>query len=172
MTFQPIMLAALLLAQVQPAPGTCVTREEAGDLAVAVIPHIVGGISERCRPHLQPGAFLVTRGPALRERLERDAVPRREAALRTVGKISGGAIPPGVRPETAFEMIAQVAAAGLLENLDEGQCGDIDNLIAALEPLPTANLAQLTGAVLSLARVGEDDGEEGSGRGGPPICRP
>ena len=77
--------------------------------------------------------------------------------------------------DAVFEFMARMVAGGMVGSIRPETCGDVDTLIASLEPLPAENIADLTGAILSLARVGErdrdgDDGEEGSG--GPPICRP
>ena len=171
---QPLLIAALFATQAAATTPPCITREEAGNLAVALMPHLIEGLEERCRPHLAADAFLPTRGEAFAERLRRDAGPRRELALRAIAKIGGVDAPPEAGGDAAFDFVGQMMASGLLGSIPPESCDDVDALFAALEPLPADNMAGLIGAILSLARVGERDPDEagdGGGPEGPPICR-
>ena len=169
---QPILIAALLATQAAASERPCVTREEAGNLALALLPHLIRTVGERCRPHLGADAFLATSGEALAERLRQDAGPRREMALRAIAKIGGVDAPADGGGDAVFDFMAQMVVGGMVGSVRPETCGDVDTLIAALEPLPAQNIADLTGAILSLARVGEREEGEEEGSGGPPICRP
>ena len=182
----PLLLSALLLAQAAPAEQPCITPQEAGDMAVALLPSMVEAVATRCRPHLAAEAFLLTGANPWIERLRRDGASRRASALRGIGLISGGAAPPSEANEATFDFVAQMFAGVLTRELKAEYCGDIDTIARSLAPLPPDNIAQLVGASLSLAMVtqaddedDEDDEDEGDNDSddddeddGPPICRP
>ena len=178
----PVLAAALLLAQAapaMPAAPACITHEEAGDMAVSLLPFLVEAAAQRCRPHLASGAFLLTGAADWSARLRREAAPRRASALRGMSKFGGVAAPGGAGGEAAFDFLAAMVTAGLTSNLRPENCGQLAAIAQSLQPLPTDNIARLVGASLALAMTanrdgGEDDAndndddEEG---GGPPICR-
>ena len=169
----PLAAAALLLAQAAPAERPCITHEEAGDMAVSLLPYLIDAAAQRCRPHLGQDAFLTGGGAQWSERLRHDAAPRRESALRGIAKIGGITAPPG-GGEATFAFVAQMVTSGLTNNIRPEQCGQIDAIAQSLQPLPTDNIARLVGAGLSLAMTANDDdenNEDEDGEDGPPICR-
>src|SRR5687768_7133377 len=193
----PVLAAALLLAQAAPAAPAapaCITHEEAGDMAVSLLPFLIDAAALRCRPHLASGAFLLTGAGDWSARLRREAAPRRASALRGISKFGGVVAPAGAEGEAAFNFVAQLLTAGLTTNIRPENCGQLDTIAQSLQPLPTDNIARLVGATLAIAmtanRGGDDDndndadddhdaddGEDGgdagsaSGAGEPPICR-
>jgi hypothetical protein len=197
MMFQPLIAAALIAGQAaqaaQPAPAasTCVTREEARDMTVAFLPLLVTAVAQRCRPHLGATAFLTGRADPWIERLRREAQPRRGSALRGLAKATAVQAPPGVGGESAFDFIAAIATAGVVESIRPESCGDIDAIAEAASPLPPENVGRLVASTLSLATSGapaeaadeaepdgageEEDAEATAGQGerrraGPVIC--
>src|SRR5688572_30344322 len=185
----PMLAAALLLAQAAPAvpaAPNCITHEEAGDIAVSLLPFLVDAAAQRCRPHLAPGAFLLTGAGDWSARLRREATPRRASALRGMSKFAGAAAPAGAGGEAAFDFVAQMITAGLTGNLRPENCGQLDTIAQSLQPLPTENIARLVGATLAFAMTAnpndddddDDDEDDDNGRepganngGEPPICR-
>jgi hypothetical protein len=186
----PMLAAALLLAQAAPAvpaAPNCITHEEAGDIAVSLLPFLVDAAAQRCRPHLASGAFLLTGAGDWSARLRREAAPRRASALSGMSKFAGAMAPAGAGGEAAFDFVAQLITAGLTGNIRTENCGQLDTIAQSLQPLPTDNIARLVGATLAFAMTadpnGNDDGtddddndddEDGrgeSGSGEPPICR-
>src|SRR5687767_13048439 len=187
----PMLAAALLLAQAAPAVPTapnCITHEEAGDIAVSLLPFLIDAAAQRCRPHLGSGAFLLTGAGDWSARLRREAAPRRASALRGMSKFAGAVAPAGAGGEAAFDFVAQLVTAGLTGNIRSENCGQLDTIAQSLQPLPTDNIARLVGASLAIAMTanpndgGGDDNDndndndnEGerseSGGDGPPICR-
>ena len=177
---------ALLLTQAAPAERPCITNEEAGDMAVALLPYLLDAAAQRCRPHLGANAFLLTGAAAWSARLRRDSVPRRASALRGISKMGGGAAPPsGAEGDAAFDFVAQLVTGGLTGSLRPEHCGQIDTIAQALSPLPTENIARLVGALAAIAvtanRANEDDDrddrdddndsdDDEEGGDGPPIC--
>ncbi len=185
-----LVAAALLLVQAAPAERPCITHEEAGDMAVSLLPFMLDAAAVRCRPHLTEGAFLLTGAADWSARLRRDSVPRRASALRGIGKMGGATAPEGAGGEAAFDFLAQLVTGGLTQSLQPETCPQIDTIAQSLAPLPTDNSAQLVGAVLTLALAatrteGEAGDNEASQAGpeaaedaegaedaddGPPIC--
>jgi hypothetical protein len=185
--------AALLLAQAAPATQAapaerpCITHEEAGDMAVSLLPFLLDAAAQRCRPHLGPGAFLLGGAAEWSARLRRDSVPRRASALRGISKMGGVAPPEGAEGDAAFDFVAQLVTGGLTQNIRPENCPQIDTIAQSLSPLPTDNIAQLVGAGISLgmtanrnrpqgeagaeAQEDHDHDEDGDdGDDGPPIC--
>ncbi len=182
----PALAAALLLAQAvpaAPAAPTCITHEEAGDMAVSLLPFLIDAAAQRCRPHLASGAYLLTGAGDWSARLRREATPRRASALRGMSKFAGAVAPAGAGGEAAFDVVAQLITAGRTGNLRPENCGQLDTIAQSLQPLPTDNIARLVGASLALAMTAnpndddndDDNDNEGerseSGGDGPPICR-
>lgn len=158
-----IAAAALLLAAQQPppAPPQCLPRAQAGQLAAALLPSLIEAAARQCATHLPTGAYLGNGSRALYERLRTETVANRAAAAAAVLELTGQAAPaPGQNPD---QMIG-VLTANIAASLDPAQCRGASELLEALSPLPTANIAQAFSAVLGVAtaQAGED---------GPPICR-
>ena len=186
----PTLAAALLLAQAAttapPAPAVtaCITHEEAGDMAVSLLPFLIDAAAQRCRPHLASGAFLLTGAGDWSARLRREAAPRRASALRGMGKFAGAMAPAGASGDAAFDFVAQLVTAGLTANIRPENCGQLDTIAQSLQPLPTDNIARLVGATLAIAMTAnanddsddddddDEDGEAGAnGAAESPICR-
>ncbi len=173
--FQPLIAAALIAGQAaqaaQPAAPatTCVTREEARDMAVAFLPLLVTAVAQRCRPHLGATAFLTGRAGPWIERLRSEAQPRRASALRGLAKATAMQAPAGVGGEAAFDFIAAIATAGVVESIRPESCGDIDAIAEAASPLPPENVGRLVASTVSLATSGAPvetaDAEEPDGSG-------
>ena len=179
---QPLLAAALLLTQAAaPAERSCVTPEEAGDVAVSLLPFLIDAAAERCRPHLGPTAFLVGAGARdWSERLRRESAPRRAAALRGISKVGGATPPAGGEGEAAFGFVAQLLTGGFVESITPESCAQVDTIAQSLSPLPTDNIARLIGAGAALAADARAQAEaaspqaerdEPAGSDGPPICR-
>ena len=187
--------AALLLSQASTPTGRpCVTPQEAGDMAVVMLPYLVDAAAAHCRPHVAGDAFLATGASAWSERLRRDGAPRRASALAGIGKIGGAHVPQGEGGEAAFQFFAQMMSLAMSSSIRPESCGQVDAIARSLEPLPTENIATLVGATLAFAMANatrevddadaaadadaDADGDpedadveapEGN-RGGPPIC--
>jgi hypothetical protein len=180
---QHFIAAVLVLAQAAPAERPCITHEEAGDMAVSLLPYLLEAAAQRCRPQLGPNAFLLTGAADWSARLRRDSTPRRASALRGISKMGGGVTPPsGAEGDVAFDFVAQLVTGGLTGSLRPEHCGQIDTIAQSLSPLPTENIARLVGAAAAMAVTANDDDEdddrdddvdrddEDEGGDGPPIC--
>ncbi len=83
-----ILIAALLAGQAATAPPRCLTRQEAGDIALNAAAIGLGVLAERCRPHVGPTAFLNSGAQAMLTRLREAAEPRRNSAFAAFARMS------------------------------------------------------------------------------------
>jgi hypothetical protein len=152
-----LVAGALLLAQAAPAEPPCITPEEAGAMAVTLLPEMVDSVARRCQPQLGAGAFLGQQGAAeWSARLRRDAGPMRPLALQGVAKFGGSdSLPAGMNPEVTFTFISQMVANLLANDLPAESCADLDAIARSLSPLPASNLAMLVGASARLIAANE-----------------
>jgi len=154
--------AALLLVFVQGAAAQeeCLSRAQAGTMAVVLVPPLIDSVTEQCAAHLPPTAFLGNGSRALTARLRADTAAVREQALTAIFVVAGQAEPaPGQDPDRVMRVLTDGMATGL----DAVKCRSANELFEALAPLPTANLGQAFGAVVAvLAAEAREDA--------PAIC--
>jgi hypothetical protein len=153
--------AAALLMSAQPAiaQDECIPRAQAAMMATALVPSVIEAAAASCRVHLPAAAFLGTGSRGLAERLRSETAASRASAVAMMLQLTGQSLAQGVDQET---MIATFAA-GLTQGLDAAQCRGASEMLEALAPLPTANVAKAIGAALGIAMAQSADG--------PPICR-
>lgn len=159
-TLAAVTAALLLAAQPAFAQGQCIPRPQAAQMATALVPSLIESAAASCRPHLPAGAFLGSGSRALAERLRADTVASRASAVAMVLQLTGQSLAQGTDQETMIGTFA----AGLTESLDAAQCRGASEMLEALAPLPTANVAKAIGAALGVAMAQSPDD-------GPPICR-
>jgi hypothetical protein len=160
---KPFTAAALILFTAQAASAQsarCIPRAQAAQMATALVPSLIDSAAASCRAHLPAGAFLGGGSSALSERLRSETASHRASAVAMVLQLTGQTLAQGVDQETMIGTFA----AGLTHGLDAPQCRGASEMLEALSPLPTANVAQAIGAALGLALAQ-------SGEDGPPICR-
>lgn len=105
-----ILAAALIAGQATAAPERCLTREEAGDIALTAVPIALGALTERCRAHVPATAFLNTGAPEMLARLRAAAEPRRASAFAAFARMSRPTTPPATDGEEAAESEAPAEA--------------------------------------------------------------
>lgn len=154
--------ALLLLSSQAAAPQTqCIPPRDAGRMVTALLPSVIDSLARQCSAHLPAGAFLGERSHVLAERIRGETADVRPSAVVTVMTITGQDV--ATIGQSSDQMIG-VLADSLAADVDAVKCRGANDLFEALAPLPTPNIAQALGAVLSVAaaQAGED---------GPPICR-
>ena len=83
-----ILIAALLASQTAAGQPRCITRQEAGDIALNAAAIGLGALAERCRPHVGASAFLNIGGEAMLSRLRAAAQPRSASAFAAFARMS------------------------------------------------------------------------------------
>ncbi|HEX9933010.1 MAG TPA: hypothetical protein VGB08_09235 [Allosphingosinicella sp.] len=159
-TFAAATAALLLSAQPAFAQDQCIPRPQAAQMATALVPSLIDSAAASCRAHLPAAAFLGSGSRALAERLRTDTAASRASAVAMVLQLTGQSLAQGADQETMISTFA----AGLTAGLDAAQCRGASEMLEALAPLPTANVAQAIGAALGVAMAQSADD-------GPPICR-
>lgn len=133
------------------APPACVTRAEAADLGLFLMPVLIDGVSAKCRTTLPADAFLVRDGRALSQRLDADGARRWPGARRAFEKISGDELPAFLSDDTAQRLAREGVAAEVLKDIKTKDCADIDEVASILAPLPTENIGRMIALFLSFA---------------------
>jgi hypothetical protein len=157
-----VVATAALLLSAQPAfaQGQCLPRAQAAMMATALVPSLIDSAAASCRAHLPAGAFLGTGSTALAERLRTETAASRASAVAMVLQLTGQSLAQGTDQETMIGTFA----TGLTASLDAAQCRGASEMLEALAPLPTPNVAKAIGAALGVAIAQSSDD-------GPPICR-
>jgi hypothetical protein len=154
--------AALFLfsSQSAAAQAQCIPRAQAAQMAVSLAPALIDAAARSCAPHLPAGAYLGGGSRVLTQRLTAETAAARPGAVAMVLELTGQTPQPGLDPN----LMINTFASGLTGGLDAAQCRGASEMLEALAPLPTANIAKAVGAALgvAMAQAGED---------GPPICR-
>jgi hypothetical protein len=152
-----LALAAILGSQAAappPAPPGCLTRQQAGDLAVVVGAIFVESARNACRPHLAPGAFLGQ--PASAEysaRLREEARHRFASAADGIGRASAAADagPMAMVRTMMSTMLAEGVGGEFTAMVDAPICRDVNDLVEVMSALPPDQIARFSSATMSLA---------------------
>ena len=159
---EKIAAAALLLAGQAGTAPECMPRAATGQIVVVLLPSVIDIVTERCSAHFAAGGFLGDGSRAMARRLRSETAAVRAIAVAGILQLSGQPAVPaeGQDPE---EMINLVTGS-MMPEMDASMCRSASDVLEALSPLPAANLAQMSGAIVAAyaARAGEGDA--------PAIC--
>lgn len=155
MTFLAMFsVPALAHAQTNSA---CVSRAEANALFVTTLPDLIDGVRNKCAPSLPSSAFLPSQGRALVERYRASSPGDWSSARKAFLKMGGGDDEAGTKfvtalPDETLKTVLGTAFAVVVANdIKPGDCGQIDRFVAALSPLPPANIAEIITGLIVLA---------------------
>lgn len=160
-----ILLAAALLAvppapPVKPsAPPPCLTRAEVTDLTLFLLPAVLDGAADQCRASLPAGAYLLTGGRTLSQRLMADTT-HGAGAVGAIRKIAGDSLPAELGPDTLRGLAHDMLGKAMLADLKPADCGAINEAAELLAPLPPQNIGGLIAVGLSIA--GRKAGKSGA----------
>ena len=166
-----LALAAFLTAPttvtVPAAPPPCVTRAEVRELTLAALPLALDAAAEACRPNLPAGAFLLTGGRAMSERLSAGADAHWAAAMPVLMKIAGSKdLPKGLQPDTLRALARDMLNSEMKKSLKPADCGFVNELTETLAPLSEDGIVRLVTAGLLIARHEEKPGKQSI----PALC--
>jgi hypothetical protein len=144
--------AALLLVQAVPAqPQSCVATRDVGDMAIVVAPHLIDALAARCGQFAGSAPFVGSdAGRELASRFRAEAGTTSAGAIRAIQGLAGANFPANV-PEPLVLAFVGPVVADQVKVLSAEQCRAADRMIAALAPLPAANVAEFIGALVTLA---------------------
>jgi hypothetical protein len=144
-----LALAALFLPQAATAQA-CLTRAELSSLILFSAPTVIDAAAAKCTTTLPATAFLRTGARGLTQRLRAEAQPSAAGIVRVFEKMGGEKIPAGLSADTLQGVIRDVFTAEMTKDIKAGDCAGIDFVVAAMEPIPAANLGNLIGGILAL----------------------
>lgn len=168
---KPLRTIAALVAIALPttaiqAATPCMQPAEAQALIASFLPDMIRGLRDVCKDSLPAEAFLVKSGGVLADRYEPEAKSAWTAGRAAAVKLSGGDdIFKRLDDESMRKTFGAVVSGEIAKDVKPKDCGTIDSILQALEPLPPANMSTLIGAVLQAA--GSDPKQK---RGKFPIC--
>ena len=170
MTRRPTLLAcAMLLAPASlvaqsgafdappPPPAPCLSEADMRAVATWLVPDAIEGLSRRCRPMLDRGAFLSDSGPALAQRYRREDGTAADAGRQALSKVTGDSAVSLLGGGFAGELIVE----GALDMLKPSDCATADRMAALLSPLPRSSLGELAAILVAMGI------REGAGNGKP-----
>jgi hypothetical protein len=161
-------LAALLTAPATNAPRPCLTRAEIRDVTIAALPIALDAAAEACKASLPAGAFLLTGGRGLSERLKAGSDAHWAGALAALTKVADlKEMPKDLKPETVRLIAHDMAAAELRKSLKSADCGFANDLAETLAPLSEDGIARVVTAGIMIANREEKPGGK---RSVPAIC--
>jgi len=137
-----LAMATATTAQAEQTP--CVTRAEFGDFVLFVLPDLIDGVVETCRPVLGAEAFIATDGAALAQRYHdagADSWPNAHKAMLaspTMRKLAGQLPDAALKPLIGAQLKQMITA-----ELKPATCRKIDAFLGQLAPLPPKNMAGL-----------------------------
>lgn len=159
-----LLAAALLAAPPAPpakpaAPPPCLTRAEVTDLTLFLLPALLDGAAEQCRASLPAGAYLLTGGHALSQRLLADT-SHGPGAVGAIRKIAGDSLPRELSPDTLRGLAHDMLGKAVFAEVKPADCGAINEAAELLAPLPAQNIGGLIAIGISIA--GRKTGKSGA----------
>ena len=141
-----ILIAALVAGQAAAAPPRCLTRQEAGDIALNAAAIGLSVLAERCRPHVGPTAFLNTGAQAMLTRLREAAEPRRNSAFVAFARMSQPA--PGADDDATAEAGEGDSAARNGADAPDVETGEMPQFDPAANPELMSGLVMVMAATM------------------------
>lgn len=127
------------------AVDACLTREEAKGLAMFILPDATAALRDKCRATLPASAYL--NRPDASERFRPDAERRWPTAKLAFAKFAGKQGDTSAMDllgdGLVRDILAKTMTAGIARDVKPKSCAGIDRMLAALAPLPPANLEML-----------------------------
>ena len=138
------MKAALaLLLTAAPAPRPCLTAPEAQAVALVALPEILRQTGVACAPALPAASLLRRPASPLIARYQAAADQAWPAARAALVKLSDPQAEALLGSQFARGLLTTLVAPLIVGRIAPRDCGTVDRLVAALEPLPPRNAADV-----------------------------
>jgi hypothetical protein len=145
--------AALITNPAIAAAQDCMTPAEAQALVKVAMPDVIKGVADKCRPSLEPSAFLAQSGTDMVNRYRVSADGAWALAKGSISKLAKdqAALLESLPDEALKPLIGTVIGSEISKGIKPEQCAGFDRAMAALAPLPADNMADLLVAILDLS---------------------
>lgn len=137
-----LLLLAAMAAPAQP-PRPCLTQAEAEAVTLVALPEIIRQTGATCGAALPPSSLLRRPQSAMLQRYDAEAARAWPAARGAVVKLSGPSAEALLGSELARPLLTSLIAPLIAGRVAIQDCGTIDRLVTALEPLPPRNTASV-----------------------------
>lgn len=147
----------------------CLTASEAESLIAFALPDVLQSVTDKCRPQLSAGSFLANSGSDMVSRFRENAETSWPRAKTAIIKISGAdaKMLDALPDEATRALFGAGIASAVGQDIKPEACDGIDRAVAALAPLPSANIASLVTIFLEMG----SKAKAGSGGSAPfSVC--
>lgn len=131
------------------------------------MPHVVSGIRTSCAPSLAPDGYLMANGDELVAKFadgSEAAWPGAKALLLEMasddGENEGAQFIAQLPDESLKPFVDGILTTMVVNEIDEGQCADIERGLELLDPLPAENVSGLIGFILEMVEKYDTKEEE------------
>lgn len=139
-------------------PSACLTPAEAGAMMDFALPEFLDSLTDKCSAQLPKTSFLATRGKEMAATYRMAAEPHWPAAKSALTKLSdddeGSKLVAAMPDASVKTFLATAMGVALAQEVNVSDCGRINDIAAALAPLPPQNLSSLIVNIVIMA--GED----------------
>jgi hypothetical protein len=149
-----LVVALPQVAQAATPPRPCLSRADASELSLYVLPSIIPVVVDRCRASLPAQSWLVGESAAYAQRLAAERQTHWAGARRAIVAMAGERPPAGVSDNSLRSLIDDMVRSMLPAAIDAPTCQTIEDFSRLLAPLPSRNLGELTAL---LAEIGSRD---------------
>lgn len=136
----------------------CVTRPQMEGLITYALPTLIETIAKVCGGSLAPDAFLRTSSAALAQRYRPESARHWPMARAAVVAMAGEDIGL-LGEETEKAMVTSMVGIGIAGAIKPKDCGDVNEALELLSPLPAQNLGRLTAMLAILGSKDDRPGE-------------
>ncbi len=136
-----LLLAAALTTPAPPRP--CLTQPEAEAVALVALPEIIRQTGAACAGELPATSLLRRERSPMLDRYDAEAARAWPAARGAVVKLAGPSADALLGSTLARPVLTTLIAPLIVGRVATRDCGTIDRLVAALEPLPPRNTASV-----------------------------
>ncbi|MEE9434065.1 MAG: hypothetical protein V3V15_07485 [Sphingorhabdus sp.] len=158
-----IAAATSLSSQAIAAEVDCISKQELGDLGVALLPAAMEQAVSQCEQFLPAQSSLLIGGPIAVARYRAEAEGVREQAGRTIKAFIGDAMPSALSADVVLPFAEALMVDGMAGELDAKSCATFNNVWSPLASLPARNVINV--AVAIFAAIEEDEGKGGNKSG-------
>ena len=136
----------------------CMTRPQMEGLITYALPTLIETIAKVCGGSLAPDAFLRTSSGTLAQRYRADSARHWPMARAAVVALAGQDLSV-LGEETEKAMVTSMVGIGIAGAIKPKDCGDVNQALELLSPLPAQNLGRLTAMLVILGSKDDRPGE-------------
>jgi hypothetical protein len=140
-------------ADAQPA-ATCIPRQQASDMIVALVPPFIGKARSTCAGRLPASAFLTgSRSVEMETRYQTVSKSRLPSAARALRAMGDNKLPPELSDQSVVQMMGETLPSMAFRDGNADSCAALNDLLEAIAPLTPDQAGRLFVSIAALAGV-------------------